>query len=137
MPHAIGELVHHRHVQQRLAAEERQQQLLWTDAIELALHPVADLRRGLERHTIGVLVVVPVIALEAVVAREVALQRRQHRDVQLGGVALDGGQIDVERAAVDVSARDEKAVVGEQFHRFPFIGAEGANRIALAGATIE
>ena len=43
----------------------------------------------LERHLVGELVVVAVIALEAVVAGEVALQRRQQRDVQLVGVALD------------------------------------------------
>ena len=35
------------------------------------------------RHLRGGLVVLAVIALQAVVAREVALQRRQHRDAEL------------------------------------------------------
>ena len=59
-------------------------ELLGTDAIELALDPRRDALRGLERHLVGELVVVAVVALVAVVAGEVALQRRQHRDVQLG-----------------------------------------------------
>ena len=69
-------------------------------AIELALDPVARLARRLERHLVGELVVVAVVALEAVVAREVALQRRQHRDVQLGRVALDAREV-VVRAPAD------------------------------------
>ena len=47
------------------------------------LHPIVDpcdnLRARVERHLVGVLVVVAVVALEAVVTREVALQRRQNR----------------------------------------------------------
>ena len=88
LPHALGQVVHHRQVQQRLAAEERQHELLGLDAIELALDPVGDARRGLERHLLGELVVVAVIALEAVVAGEVALQRRQQRDVAAPSVSL-------------------------------------------------
>ena len=60
----------------------------------------------LERHLVGELVVVAVVALEAVVAGEVALQRRQHRDVQLGRVALDRGRGTSSSArAIGVAAR--------------------------------
>ena len=67
-------------------------ELLGAHPVELALDPVADPGRRLDRHLVGELVVVAVVALEAVVAGEVALQRRQHRDVQLRRVARDRGQ---------------------------------------------
>ena len=67
--------------------------------------PVADPAGRLERHLLGELVVVAVVALEAVVAREVALERRQQRDVQLGGVALDRGEVLVERLPIVLAAR--------------------------------
>ena len=46
VPQPLGQVVHHRQVQQRLAAEERQHELLGVHAIELALDPVADTRRA-------------------------------------------------------------------------------------------
>ena len=43
LPQPLGQVVHHRQIQQRLAAEERQHELLGPHAIELALDPVATL----------------------------------------------------------------------------------------------
>ena len=88
-----------------------QREPLGLHAIELALDPVADLRRRLERHLVGELVVVAVIALEAVVAGEVALERRQQRDVQFGGVVLDRVEVLVERAPVRLAVRHQEAVL--------------------------
>ena len=81
------------------------------------LDPAGHPRRRLERHLLGELVVVAVIALEAVVAREVALQRRENGDVQLGAVALDRREVLVERPAVGVAVGDEEAVLLEQIER--------------------
>ena len=98
-PELLGQVVHHRQIEERLAAEERQLEGFGMHAIELALDPVGDLRRRLERHLVGELVVVAVIALEAVVAGEVALQRRQQGNAELGGVVLDRREVLVERAS--------------------------------------
>ena len=96
---ALGQVVHDRNVEQRLAAEERDRQLLRLQLVEPLLDPVGDLRAVVERHLVGVLVVVAVVALEAVVAREIALQRRQHRDAQLLGVFAVVGEELVQRLA--------------------------------------
>ena len=82
-PRALGHVVHHRQIQERLAAEERDDERLGLQAVELALDPGRDARGGLERHLLGELVEVFAIALVAVPAGEVALQRRQQRDVEL------------------------------------------------------
>ena len=82
-PELLGQVVHHRQVEKRLAAEERQLEGFGVHAIELALDPLGDLRRRLERHLVGELVVIAVIALETVIAGEVALERRQQRHAQL------------------------------------------------------
>ena len=65
----------------------------------------ASRRAVVERHPVGVLVVVAVVALEAVVAREIALQRRQHRDAQLFGVLAIVGEELVQRLGVGRAAR--------------------------------
>ena len=90
LPHPLGQVVHDRQVEQRLAAEERQRPASsgWTRSSSRSIQSPT-LAGRLQRHLVGELVVVAVIALEAVVAREIALQRREHRDVQLGRVALD------------------------------------------------
>ena len=44
VPRALGDVVHHRQVQQRLAAEEHDDQALGLHAIQLALDPVGDAR---------------------------------------------------------------------------------------------
>ena len=83
LPQPLGQVIQHRQVQQRFAAEEGQHESLGVDPVHLALDPGRDPVGGLERHLVGRLVVVAVVALVAVVAGEVALQGRQHRDVQL------------------------------------------------------
>ena len=80
--------------------------------------PLGDTRRGLHRHLRRGLVVFAVIALDAVVAREVALQRRQHRHAQLilSGAEVVEEVLDV--AAVGLAALDDEAVLGERGERF-------------------
>ena len=121
LPQPLGDRVHHRQIEERFAAEEREHQLLRAHTIELALDPIADAARRFQRHPIGALVVVGVIALEAVVAGEVALQRRQNRDVQLRRVALHLGQILIERAPVGVAALDQESVLVQERKRFELV----------------
>src|SRR5207245_4969239 len=106
------------------------------DAIELALDPRADAARRLERQLRRELVVVAVIALEAVVAREIALQRGQHRDPELRRIMANGGEILVERAPLRLAVRDDEPVFGEDAERVLRLRVEraGCSRI---GAAIE
>ena len=104
-PGTLGQLVHHRDIQQRLAAEEHHRQPLRLHAIQLAFDPLRDASRGLERHLVRELVVVAVIALKAVVAGEVALQGREDRDVELRLVAACRGEEAIERLLIRVAAR--------------------------------
>ena len=86
----LGQVVHDRQIEQRLAAEEHQGERAPGATRSISRSTQAAVRtRRVERHLLGELVVVAVVALEAVVAREVALQRRQHRDVQLRRIAGD------------------------------------------------
>ena len=81
---ALGEVVHDRQVEERFAAEERQREALRPRRASIrASIQLDDARRGLHRHLRGGLVVLAVVALDAVVAREIALQRRQHRHAKL------------------------------------------------------
>ena len=97
---ALGQVVADRQVQQRLAAEQREVELLRAsprrDAARSRAPPCAPSSR---RHLRGELVVVAVVALEAVVAREVALQRREHRHLHLLGVFAQVGEVLAQRRA--------------------------------------
>ncbi len=135
-PEALGQQVHDRKVQQRLAAEERQPESLRPHPIELALDPVADTRGRGDRHFFGALVVVPVIALKAVVAREIALQRRQERDAQLGLVALDVGEVLIERAVLGFPVGDQESVLPEQAERVACLIRDPVRRSKLTARNL-
>ena len=122
----LGEVVDDRQVEQRLAAEERQGQALRADRVELAFGVRDHLRRGLERHLVGVAVVIVVIALEAVAAGEVALQRGQDGEAQLRRVVPDRVEVGIEGAAIGVVALDDEAELGERGERLAFLVVEGA-----------
>ena len=98
----------------RLAAEEEDSKLLRTDAIELGLGPVRYTSRCFQRHFLGKLVVVPVIALIAVIAGEVALQCREDRDVELSVPGFDRREVVAERSALGLRIGDQKAVLLKQ-----------------------
>ncbi|MNC96366.1 hypothetical protein D3C83_137230 [compost metagenome] len=65
------------------------------------------------------------IALEAVVAGEVALERRQQGDVQFGSVARDRGQVVGERLAVVIAARGHKSLVDQHVEGVTGSAVEG------------
>ena len=124
----LGEVEQHRQVEQRLAAEERQRRSSTArTASSRCFGPLGDPRRGLERHLGGVLVVVAVIALDAVVAREVALQRGQHRDPQLLVILADVVEELVE-PGVRLAAGDDEAVLGQRVDRLALVAVETARR---------
>ena len=101
----LRQVEHHRQVEQRLPAEEHQRDVLRRNAIHLALDPRRRLRRGVQRHLLGELVVVAVIALEAVVAREIALERRQDGDVQLGRIGGDAREVAIQGQMIRLPIR--------------------------------
>ena len=101
----------------------------WAERREPLFGPVADPCGGLERHLRGVLVVVAVIALDAVVAREVALQRRQHRDAQRAGALADVPEEGVQVAPLAVPVGDDEAVLGELFDRLALFLVRGRPRL--------
>src|SRR5262245_34802851 len=83
------------------------------DSIEFALDPVGDTRRGLERHLFRELVVIAVVALEAVIACEIALQCREDGDIQLRRIARNLMEIAIEGVAVVFAAGREESVLYE------------------------
>jgi hypothetical protein len=85
------------------------------------------------------LVVFAVIALKAVIAREIALQRRQNRDAQRLGVVARAGEKFVQRLAVGVAARDDEPVVGQRDERLALVVsvAAGLERRRIILQTIE
>ena len=101
----LGEVVQHRKIDERLTAEEGDAELLRIQLLHPIVDPGGNLRARIERHLVGVLVVVAVVALEAVIAREIALQRRQNRDAQLLGVLPRVGEKLVQRLPVGLPAR--------------------------------
>ena len=119
-------VVHDRHIEQRLAAEERERQPLRLQLVEPLLDPRRQPGAVVERHPVGVLVVVAVVALEAVVAGEVALQRRQHRHAHLLGVFAEVREELVQRLGVGRAARHDEPVLGERDQRFARIGCRAA-----------
>ena len=107
----LGQVVGHRQVEQRLTAEQRQNELLWTHRVETIGHPGHDLRGGLHRHLVRELVVVAVVALEAVVTCEVALQCCEDRQSQLVGVLAHAPEVLLEFFTFAGAALDDEAVV--------------------------
>src|SRR5439155_18800625 len=105
-------------------AEERENERFGMQPIELALDPPRDAGGGLERHLGRGLVVIVVVALETVVAREVALQRRQDGHAQLGGVAANVGKELIERPPIRVAVVDEEALIRQERQRLARFGVE-------------
>ena len=99
--------------EQRLAAEERERQALRLQLVEPLLDPRRQPGAVVERHLVGVLVVIAVIALEAVIAGEVALQRRQHRHAHLLGVFAVVGEELVQGFRVGRAAGHDEAMLGQ------------------------
>jgi hypothetical protein len=108
------QVVHHRKIDEGFAAEEGERQALRAKSNDALFNPVRHARGRLQRHLVGVLVVVAVIALKAVVAGEIALQRRQHSDPHLLGVFAVVGEEFVERPVVRVAIRHEKSVLRQR-----------------------
>ena len=88
--------------------------LFGRDRVHARLGPLGDARGRVHRHLRRGLVVFAVIALDAVVAGEVALQRRQHGDAQLilAGAEVVEEVLDV--LAIRLAALDDEAVLGER-----------------------
>ena len=122
----LGEVVDDRQVEQRLAAEEHHGQAFRADRVELTFGVRDHLRRGLERHLVGVAVVIVVIALEAVAAGEVALQRGQDGEAKVRRVVPDRVEVGIEGAAIGVVALDDEAELGERGERLAFLVVERA-----------
>ena len=121
---ALGLVVHDRNVQQRLPAEEREGQPFGLQLVQPLLDPCGQTRAVVERHPIGVFVVIAVIALKAVVAGEIALQRREHRDAHLLGVFAVVGEELVQRFGVRRPAGNDEAVFRQCHQRFALIAGE-------------
>ena len=96
--------------------------------VEPLLDPGGQTRAVVERHPIGVFVVVAVVALKAVVAGEIALQRRQHRHAHLLGVFAVVGEELVQRLGVGRAAGDDEAVFGQRHQRFALVAVEPFRR---------
>jgi hypothetical protein len=122
--HSSARVVRNRKVQQRLAAEQRERELLWARFIEPLFDPVGDARRRLETHLRRELVVIAVIALEAVVAREVALQRGQHGDLEVLGVLAQLREVLVNRTLLVIAALDHEAVFDQRVDGVTLVGVE-------------
>ena len=65
------------------------------------------------------------VALEAVAAGEIALKRRENRDVQFRTVALDPREVAVERDSIVRHGRDEKPVLEKRLDRVTLVGPYG------------
>ena len=123
---ALRQVIHDGQVEQRLAAKESQDELLRLDFIQPVLDPSRDAARLLHRHLRGELVVVAVVTLEAVVAREVALQRGKHGHAQLVGVLAHVGEVLRQRLLLAVSTVDDEAVLDQRVDRLALVGIERA-----------
>ena len=121
---ALGQVEQNRQVEERLAAEERQREARRGHRVQPLLGPLGGARGGVQRHLGGVLVVIAVIALDAVVAGEVALQRGQHGDPQLAAILAHVVEELVERLMVRGAALDDEAVVDQGLDRLALVGGE-------------
>ena len=100
----LGQVVGDRQVEQRLTSEQREHEFLGPQRVQTLLDPRHHFGRGLERHLVRELVVIAVVALEAVVAGEITLQCREDRHPQLIGVLAHAGEILEEGGALGVTA---------------------------------
>jgi hypothetical protein len=66
------------------------------------------------------------VALEAVVACEVALEGREHRHPKLIGVIPHCGEIVFQRILLVLTVVDDEPVLNKRFDRFAFLGVERA-----------
>ena len=126
LPEPLGEVIRDRQVQQRFTPEQGEHEAFGKDGVEPLLRPLRDARRGLERHLRGRLVVFPMVALEAVVARKIALERRQHRHAQLVGVLADVAEPLRDVLALGVAVVNDEPMLGEREQRVPLDGGQGA-----------
>jgi hypothetical protein len=80
-----------------------------------------------------------VIALEAVVARKIALQRGENRDAQLARVLAHVGEELVHRGSIRGAVVDDEPVLGERDERFARVAVEsvGCERLRIGRKTIE
>ena len=124
----LGLVVDDRDVQEGLAAEERQRQALRLQLVETLLDPRRQPCAVVERHPVGVLVVIAVIALEAVVAGEVALQGRQHRHPHLLGVFAVVGEELVQGLRVGRPAGHDEAMLGQRDERLALVVVQSLGR---------
>ena len=111
VPQLLCKVIGHRQVQQRLAAEQGQHETLRPDRVEPFLRPLHDPRCRVERHLCRELVVIAVVALEAVVAREIALQRRQNGDPQLFLALANVTKVLLDLPPFSLAVVDDEAMV--------------------------
>src|SRR5262249_802613 len=102
---------------QRFAAEECEDEPFGVHTVELALDPAGDARSRLERHLLRKLVVVAVIALKAVIAGEIALQRREHSDIELRRIVRDLLEVTVEGVAIVIASWGYESVFNQLIER--------------------
>ncbi len=107
----LGQVEEHRKVQEGLTPEESEHEALGADGVQPLLGPLGGSVGRLQGHLRGVLVVVPVVTLNAVVAREIALQGRQDGDPQLASIFADRVEELFERLPVGLPALDDEAVL--------------------------
>jgi hypothetical protein len=106
--------------------KKRHHELLGADLVEPRFNPLRDPLRLLHGHLRGELVVVAVVALEAVVACEVALEGREDRDAQLIGILAHRGEVLVQRLRLLLALADDEAVLDEGFDRLLLLRVERA-----------
>ena len=119
-----------RHVQQRLAAEEREHQPARLHLVDLLRDPGGHLRGGVDRHPLGRPPGFSVLALVAVVAGEVALQCREDRDAQLRRVLAELGEVRLEGGALGRAVADEESVLCQRRQRLLALPSRAAGSSA-------
>ena len=97
-------------VQQRLASEEGEHEPARLRLFDPGRDPGRDLRRRVNRHPLGRPPEIGVLALVAVIAGEVALQRGEDRDAQLRRVLAERREVRLQRRALGCEMADEEPV---------------------------
>jgi len=121
LPQVFCEVIRDRQVQERLSAKQRQHEASWLKRIEALGRPRDDAGGGFECHLRRELVVVAMIALEAVVAGEIALKRGQNRDPKLIAALADIAEIVFEFAALSVAVVDHEPMLGQGGERLALL----------------
>ncbi len=111
---AVCQIVERREVYQRFAAEKRDGELFGFQLVHSRLDPRGHLLASVRQHLGGGLVVVAVVALEAVVARKIALQRGQDGDAELARIVVKIREKLVERRAVGLSVLHDEPMFGQR-----------------------